>query len=208
MSDMRVRRHYRIAAFEEDLCLDFANTRYWRGRGAALETLGDTASLRDWCVRDGGVDAALVAATLRPDAGNTVLEAALAARECMYRAFAAVACGNEVASGDLRRLTALLAAAPARDGMEWRSTGLAWRIQAPACVEALLAPVIWSAADLLARAGMRRIRCCGNPQCLWLFLDRSKNGTRRWCDMAACGNRAKAARHYERTRRAAPGGHS
>lgn len=205
---MPARRRYRIAAFEEDLCLAFANTRYWRGRATPMETLGDAASLRDWAARHGGADAALVAATLRPDAEDAVLEAALEARECIHGVFAAVARGNEAAPSDLRRLAALLAAAPARDSMEWRSTDVAWRIQAPACVEALLAPVIWSAADLLARAGMRRILCCGNPQCLWLFLDRSKNGTRRWCDMAACGNRAKAARHYERTRRAASGDQS
>jgi predicted RNA-binding Zn ribbon-like protein len=50
----------------------------------------------------------------------------------------------------------------------------------------------------------RRVRLCANAQCLWLFLDQSKGGTRRWCDMAACGNRAKARRHYQRMRR--PGG--
>jgi predicted RNA-binding Zn ribbon-like protein len=42
----------------------------------------------------------------------------------------------------------------------------------------------------------RRVRRCANEKCLWLFVDESKNGTRRWCDMTACGNRAKARRHY------------
>ena len=60
----------------------------------------------------------------------------------------------------------------------------------------LLAPILWSAADLLARADRLRVRRCANDKCLWLFIDRSKAGTRRWCDMAACGNRAKAQRHY------------
>ena len=44
----------------------------------------------------------------------------------------------------------------------------------------------------------RRIRRCANDQCLWLFIDTSKGGTRRWCDMSACGNRAKARRHYSK----------
>ncbi|MFD0851862.1 CGNR zinc finger domain-containing protein, partial [Actinomadura adrarensis] len=46
-----------------------------------------------------------------------------------------------------------------------------------------------------------RIKKCGRSDCVLHFLDTTKNGTRRWCSMAICGNRAKAARHYQRTRR-------
>lgn len=57
----------------------------------------------------------------------------------------------------------------------------------------------WLAADdylnLLAR-GPQRIRECAHERCILTFLDTSQNGRRRWCDMSACGNRAKAARHY------------
>jgi predicted RNA-binding Zn ribbon-like protein len=45
---------------------------------------------------------------------------------------------------------------------------------------------------------LERVRQCSNPQCGWLFLDNSKSGNRRWCSMSACGNRAKAHRHYLR----------
>jgi predicted RNA-binding Zn ribbon-like protein len=45
---------------------------------------------------------------------------------------------------------------------------------------------------------LARVRHCANERCLWLFLDDSKSGTRRWCSMSACGNRAKAHRHYAR----------
>jgi predicted RNA-binding Zn ribbon-like protein len=45
-----------------------------------------------------------------------------------------------------------------------------------------------------------RVRQCANPNCVLIFHDASKNGTRRWCDMATCGNREKAATHYRRTR--------
>ena len=62
----------------------------------------------------------------------------------------------------------------------------------------LLAPVIWSAGDLVVAAGNRRIRRCANEECLWMFIDESKSGTRRWCQMSACGNRAKARRHYSK----------
>jgi predicted RNA-binding Zn ribbon-like protein len=53
-----------------------------------------------------------------------------------------------------------------------------------------------SALSLLPE--IKRIRICQN--CRWLFLDRSRNGSRRWCDMAVCGNRQKAKRHYHRHR--------
>jgi len=62
----------------------------------------------------------------------------------------------------------------------------------------LLAPTLWSAADLLVGPQLQRVRQCANPACGWLFLDNSKSGNRRWCSMSACGNRAKAHRHYQR----------
>ena len=55
-----------------------------------------------------------------------------------------------------------------------------------------------SSIRLIGSGTHHRIRTC--PSCDWLFVDRSKNGSRRWCDMAVCGNRAKAAAHYQHTR--------
>lgn len=55
-----------------------------------------------------------------------------------------------------------------------------------------------SALSLLSREHTGRLRIC--PNCRWLFLDRSRNGSRLWCDMAVCGNRQKARRHYRRRR--------
>jgi predicted RNA-binding Zn ribbon-like protein len=81
-----------------------------------------------------------------------------------------------------------------------RKDGYAWRVEAgrSASVEALLAPVLWSTWDLLVGPRRAKVRRCANDQCLWLFVDESKSGTRRWCSMASCGNRAKAHRHYRR----------
>lgn len=62
--------------------------------------------------------------------------------------------------------------------------------------ESLAAAAAISAMRLVAPEGMVRTRIC--PNCDWLFMDRSKNGSRRWCDMAVCGNRAKAKSHYRR----------
>jgi predicted RNA-binding Zn ribbon-like protein len=55
-----------------------------------------------------------------------------------------------------------------------------------------------SASDLLLSSDAERVKDCGDPACRWLFLDLSKNHTRRWCDMKTCGNRMKARRHQAR----------
>jgi predicted RNA-binding Zn ribbon-like protein len=54
---------------------------------------------------------------------------------------------------------------------------------------------------LLETLPLERTRVCPGPHCGWLFIDRSRGGQRRWCDMATCGNAAKSRRHYERKRR-------
>lgn len=55
-----------------------------------------------------------------------------------------------------------------------------------------------SAISLLSGPEWRKVRIC--PNCNWLFVDRSRNGSRLWCDMSVCGNRQKARRHYERSK--------
>jgi predicted RNA-binding Zn ribbon-like protein len=57
------------------------------------------------------------------------------------------------------------------------------------------------AADLLRALPLSRTRVCAGPRCGWLFIDTSKGGRRRWCDMATCGNAAKTIRHRKRLRR-------
>jgi predicted RNA-binding Zn ribbon-like protein len=62
----------------------------------------------------------------------------------------------------------------------------------------LVIPVVESAADALILGELSRVRRCADPRCQRVFFDNTKNGRRRWCDMATCGNRAKAARHREK----------
>ncbi|HEX6966845.1 MAG TPA: CGNR zinc finger domain-containing protein [Gemmatimonadaceae bacterium] len=59
----------------------------------------------------------------------------------------------------------------------------------------LMIAVVESAADALVLGELARVRRCADPRCPRVFYDSTKNGRRRWCDMATCGNRAKAARH-------------
>jgi predicted RNA-binding Zn ribbon-like protein len=64
----------------------------------------------------------------------------------------------------------------------------------------VLWPVAKAAADLLTSEGhaLKRLHQCAASDCGWLFIDMSRNHSRRWCDMSNCGNVAKARRHYHR----------
>ncbi|MCB0153982.1 MAG: CGNR zinc finger domain-containing protein, partial [Anaerolineae bacterium] len=55
-----------------------------------------------------------------------------------------------------------------------------------------------SAAELLTSDRLNRVGQCAGESCGWLFLDTTRNHSRRWCEMEHCGNRAKAKRHYRR----------
>ena len=87
--------------------------------------------------------------------------------------------------------------APTGEGFGWIWPGFA---DEP---ESLLWPVAKSAADLLTSERLARVRECAGGTCGWLFIDTSKNHSRRWCDMRDCGNVAKAKRHYHKKRMSA-----
>ncbi|RIL10843.1 MAG: hypothetical protein DCC75_03515 [Proteobacteria bacterium] len=61
--------------------------------------------------------------------------------------------------------------------------------------------ILQDCEELLTSDDLSRLRICAAEECGWLFLDRSKNGTRRWCDMADCGNLDKQRRHYRKKRK-------
>jgi len=69
-------------------------------------------------------------------------------------------------------------------------------------VEGALARLVESLAREVSQGHPERIRVCANEDCGWVFHDTSRSGRRKWCDMSTCGNRAKVARHREKTRRA------
>jgi predicted RNA-binding Zn ribbon-like protein len=198
-----------IPAAREDLCLAFANTLSWRGSPAPSESLGAFADLIGWLAGAARLPAEMVEMARQWSQAHRQQAAALfgeaiGLREAVYRLFSALAAGDPAPAADLALLNHALAAAPPRDAVAPGGAGYAWetdKIEMSAA--GLLAPVLWSAADLLTLADRRRVRRCANDACLWLFIDESKAGTRRWCDMSSCGNRAKSRRHYLKTKQGA-----
>jgi predicted RNA-binding Zn ribbon-like protein len=180
-----------IPAPDDDLCLAFADTRYWRGTPTPTDELKNADDLVRWVV----TSALVPAKWQRFGRIAGVFEQAIELRETIHRCFSATAAGRAPDEQDLTALNAALSDAPTRQ----RVGPGGWIIAAPhASAAALLAPVLWSAADLLLGKQLNRVRQCSNPECGWLFLDNSKSSNRRWCSMSACGNRAKAHRHYLR----------
>jgi predicted RNA-binding Zn ribbon-like protein len=69
----------------------------------------------------------------------------------------------------------------------------------------LLLPIAESAGNLLSYGEVSRVKKCENAACVLFFYDTTKNHSRRWCSMSACGNRMKVAAHYRRLRKAKTG---
>jgi predicted RNA-binding Zn ribbon-like protein len=179
-----------------DLCLEFANTRYWRGQEAPTETLNAPEDLAAWTTANEGLKLA------KPPARRE-FERAIEVRELIYRLFDAHAQAKVPAARDMEALNEALSEAPARTTLKRERGSYAWDVDMRAGTAlALLAPVLWTAGDLLAGPRLGRVRRCANPECGWLFLDDSRAGKRRWCSMQSCGNRAKARRHYHKSREA------
>ena len=184
----RTTGYYFLTMTRPDLCLDFANTRYWRGQATPTETLNEPADLATW------------AKAPRPPTAKE-FELAIALREVLYRLFDAQAQSRPAAPRDLEALNTALAHAPGRRALKRGRIGYEWEVDVKSGTAlSLLAPVLWSAGDLLAGPRLDRVRRCANPECGWLFLDDSRAGKRRWCSMSACGNRAKARRHYHKSK--------
>ncbi len=194
-----------LRAPPDDLCLDFVNTKFWRGTDAPTEQLHAPPDLLAWCAASGlwtlslleGLQAGWAA---DPPRASAAFAAAIALREALWRIFAATTTAAAPDAADLAALNAALAAAPGPAALSWQDGDFVWAM--PEGQTDPLLPVAWSAGALLAGARRARVRQCANPQCRWLFLDASKGGNRRWCAMSACGNRAKAHRHYAKRRQA------
>jgi predicted RNA-binding Zn ribbon-like protein len=195
-----------IVVPRRDLCIDFANTRYWRG-SEAIETVHDFPEMVRWCDTNAmlGREAAERALRWSEKHGRdaaAIFDDAIALRETIYRMCFAMADGKMPEACDTEAINAALDRAPERRVLAHLDQTFGWQIDSIALSAAgLLAPVLWSAADLIVSPEVRRLRHCWNGQCGWLFMDDSKNGSRRWCSMQACGNRAKAHRHYLRSKK-------
>ncbi|MGE5584001.1 MAG: CGNR zinc finger domain-containing protein [Bacillota bacterium] len=188
------------------LCLDFANTVDWHASDHPREWLTNYPDLVAWSRHAGALTEAQAqdlarAAEHRSDEAASVLERAITLREAMYRIFSAIVARGEPKATDLAALNSALARALTHLRIAPAGESFAWEWTGEDELDRMLWPVVWSAAELLVSGDLERVRECPGDGCGWLFLDTSRNRTRKWCSMDSCGNRAKARRHYRRTRK-------
>jgi predicted RNA-binding Zn ribbon-like protein len=138
------------------------------------------------------------AARLHPQHAARALARALRLREALYRIFKSSIEGWRPRIADVNVLRKELTAARARQHLLMSGAGFVWRWDdSESALDSPLWRVSQSAADLLTSADIASLRQCGGDECGWMFLDTSRNRSRRWCDMRECGNRAKVRRFRE-----------
>ena len=205
-----IRRERRFGLRGGVVCLDFVNTVGWRLTDRPSEYLRSYEDLLDW-----GRVARLLAleeteglsrqATLDPEGARETLSRALALREAIHRAISRAIAGESQDESDLSALNRELAIAlshlrmmPAGGayGWGWDRSG----DDGGARLDSPLWPVAQSAAELLTSPKLGRTKVCAGEGCGWVFLDESRNGSRRWCDSRDCGNRERVRRHLARKR--------
>ncbi len=177
-----------------NLCLDFTNTVEFRASEREIEFLRSYDHLAAWCVASAApqVDEQPEPEIERQRARQ--FQRALDLRAALYGIFTAIIAGDQPTATDLATLNQALAGVQRR--LEAHGSGFAWAWSQPG----LLAPISLAAADLLTSPDLERVRQC--PNCGWLFVDTSRNHSRRWCSMDFCGSQVKSRRQYERRKSA------
>jgi len=191
------------------LCLDFCNSGQGIRGARQEEWIPTFADLVDWLEAAGALTESQ-ALRLRagsaeaPQAARQLIERAIAFREALARVLLARTEGHAAASEDLRTIDAQYARTAPFARLAATPEGFAWSLDATAsALDAALRPIVESAVGLLTSSKLARLRRCGSPTCYWLFLDETKNCSRRWCEMASCGNLMKVRRHRANQHRSA-----
>lgn len=193
-----------------NLCLDFVNTAATH-EPVTGEDLHSYAHVVEWARQGRLLDEEQVTAlqgTASEDrtAADAAYAGTLALREAIYRLLTAAIGEREAGDEDLAAFNVALTAnlQNARVAHDEEGFYRMWRDDVLP-LDRPLWSVFDAAAGLLISPGtLSRLRHCAGDRCDWLFIDNSRNHSRRWCSMSGCGNRAKARRSYARRKRATP----
>ena len=190
----------------ERLWLDFVNTDEARVRARADALLSFDGLLR-WLSAAGTLDGERAQGMRRraveqPAGATAALVEARRVRATLRQLAERGARTDRVRTDALAELNRVLGRSAGTRRLELRRDGTVGRAFVPVgdAFSTLLIPVVESASDALVLGELPRVRRCAALDCARVFLDATRNGARRWCDMATCGNRAKAARFRARGR--------
>jgi len=186
------------------LCLDFVNTVDWRNsKTRKKEKLHDFSALISWSkqmgiLEDKTAQILFKKALKQPSKAEQVYDKTIELRELLYRIFSSMATTGQASNYNISIFNKYLADSMGKSCCLTPSdNGFVWSFcSGTDSMDLFLDPIIKSAADLLVSSELKRVKQCADDACGWLFMDKSRNNSRRWCSMKACGNRAKAHRHY------------
>ena len=190
------------------LCLDFCNTGQGMRGSAKEEWVPGYADLVDWLKAADAIDAKQAArlragAERAPEAAQEVWQRSVVLREALARVLIAHTEGRKPQVADLKTIDEEYARSAPFARLAPTDEGFAWSLDPAAeALDAALRPIIESAVSLMTSERFARLRRCGNSTCYWLFIDETRNCSRRWCEMASCGNVMKVRRHRARQRAA------
>jgi predicted RNA-binding Zn ribbon-like protein len=170
------------------LCLDFAHTG-GEGPRQRFELLHAPEDLCEWLAIS-----SLQLRDVHADADD--LACAKRLREAIWQSAQRAIAGRTAGCGDAETINALASYPPLAPVL--RSGAHAWQWRTPAPAGAALSTIARDAIELFGSASVLRVRECASPDCGLLFFDDSRPGTRRWCSMSRCGNRAKVGRYRRR----------
>ena len=178
--------------------LDFVNTLDWRFRESGPEELiHDYDHLLRFAAQSGLLTPGQTQSVRRAATSRSASEAlrsALGLREAISQIFYAIMDGVAPPTVAIKKFNQHLHTAESNRNLVWSRSRLesSWLSKSDSNLPGWL--IAQSASDLLSTDAVNSIRACADPECRWLFLDTSKNHSRRWCDMKVCGNRMKARR--------------
>jgi predicted RNA-binding Zn ribbon-like protein len=184
------------------LALDFANTVGGTHVSPTHDHLRSYGDIARFAVLAGSLPSSVAKrlterAQRDPTRAEAVYELGIALRESIWAVFSALASGESPRDADLALIGDAAAAGAARSRLVYDKNGVGWSLASDSDeLERPLWDIAGSAADLLTSGEHDRIKECASATCEWVFLDRSRNRSRRWCDMSDCGNRAKARRFH------------
>jgi predicted RNA-binding Zn ribbon-like protein len=187
------------------LALDFANTVGGAHTAPTHEHLVEYVDLAEFG-RSAGYLSASQTRRLIDEAGRqparaaAVLRRAVSLREAIWRGFDVIAKGGRADASDLAAIHEEELAALRHARLHQSESGVDYEWSDELLLDRPLWAIARSASDLLRSKDVARVRECGSATCEWLFVDRSRNHSRRWCDMNDCGNRAKVRRFRQRQR--------
>ena len=179
--------------------LDLVNTMDWRFRPSGpeefLETYNDLVRFTEQSKLLSTEQAQHLLSTVSSRKGATALVCAKELREAVSDVLYAALSGNSIPPSQVQTLERHFRNARQHQKLQWIGSHLQWTwTEASDEPDLPLWLLAKSASSLLTSEFLSLVRVCDNTECKWLFLDTSKNHSKRWCDMRVCGNRMKARR--------------